>query len=508
MRLSPVMRITGGIVLLTVGVLLAGNLLGISPDHRDLLLKSRQQYCEALAVQLSLSVQDGNIKLAKQSLDAAVARNPDVLSAAMRRADGSYVIATTDHNSHWRVLDHGLSTLDQVQVPIVSGETLWGAVEISFLQSGITGWRGWLDSPFAKQLLFVMMIGFVVYFLFMKKSLKYLDPSSVIPGRVKVAMDTLVEGVVLMDESERIVLANAAFAKQLGCAPEQLLGRKLSVFHWRDPKTGKKVKRYPWSLAMQTGKSRSGVPMQLMNGDDAYTLMVNGAPILDAKGRAVGTLATFDDVTQLEEKNAQLEKMLALLRQSQDKVHKQNDQLRILATRDSLTGCLNRRALFEILENDFEQVQRDASSLCCIMCDIDHFKEINDARGHAAGDMVIERIAAALSGMIREGDHICRYGGEEFCIILPGLTALQGAETAERLRRKVAALDLNGASVTASFGVADTNAGALLPNQLLQQADAALYQAKDNGRNLVVVWHSDLARNRTSFTEREVPNPV
>ena len=240
---------------------------------------------------------------------------------------------------------------------------------------------------------------------------------------------------------------------------------------------------------MREGKSCIGVPMQLQGRDGlARTLMVNGSPITDGKGLCRGALATFDDVTQLEMKNSQLEEMLRMLKDSQNKVHEQNDQLRILASEDPLTKCLNRRALFESIEIEFNRAQQRDNTLCCIMCDIDNFKNINDRFGHGTGDRVIEEVAKALRAMTRDNDTIGRYGGEEFCILLPKLSLAQAAETAERLRSRIEAIDVDGIHVTASFGLTSSDFGAHDIRELLHQADTALYAAKDNGRNAVAVW--------------------
>jgi GGDEF domain-containing protein len=113
--------------------------------------------------------------------------------------------------------------------------------------------------------------------------------------------------------------------------------------------------------------------------------MVNGAPIYDGSGNPRGALATFDDVTALEEKNEQLQAMVEKLEHSQAEISRQNKQLAFLATRDPLTGCFNRRSLFEQLETTFRKAQQGGGNLACIMCDIDHFKAVNDNHGHATG---------------------------------------------------------------------------------------------------------------------------
>src|SRR5262249_27858647 len=154
---------------------------------------------------------------------------------------------------------------------------------------------------------------------------------------------------------------------------------------------------------------------------------------------------------------------------------RQNQELRTLATRDPLTGCLNRRAFFTEFETHWAAAQRYDQALSIIMLDIDHFKSINDTHGHSAGDQVLQQVAAAVKSMLRKTDAVCRYGGEEFCILLPHTTLTEAAQAAERFRQGVAARKCGEISVTTSVGVSAVSLGAGQPQELLEQADKALY---------------------------------
>ena len=157
------------------------------------------------------------------------------------------------------------------------------------------------------------------------------------------------------------------------------------------------------------------------------------------------------------------------------------------AMRDHLTGCYNRRYLDErLLDAELARSQRHGLSLTAILCDIDHFKRINDVHGHAAGDAVLRTVAALLGGATRQGiDSVVRHGGEEFLLILPETDLEGGMRLAERLRASLA----RQTATTASFGVAsiDCQAGAPAPDAsaLVAAADTLLYQAKHAGRNCV-----------------------
>ena len=166
------------------------------------------------------------------------------------------------------------------------------------------------------------------------------------------------------------------------------------------------------------------------------------------------------------------------------------EQLNDLAVTDTLTGLFNRRHFFYQAESLVVRAQRYGSPLSAVMIDLDHFKDINDTFGHSAGDHVLREVARALSAALRKSDLIGRYGGEEFCVLLPEIDLEEGRAAAERLRQEVFNLQIptlkGTAAVTASLGVAALNSGETL-DQLLQRADAALYQAKRAGRNAVSV---------------------
>lgn len=174
----------------------------------------------------------------------------------------------------------------------------------------------------------------------------------------------------------------------------------------------------------------------------------------------------------------------------QDELLAARDILHEKAIRDSLTGLLNHEEILAILEKELARSTRDGLCVSIIMADIDHFKKINDTYGHLAGDAVLRIIARKMHSLVRSYDAIGRYGGEEFLIILPECCQERAVAFAERLRANIGRDSLDTPegmiSVTVSLGVATSCAAGILNGlSLLRAADAALYKAKENGRNRV-----------------------
>ncbi len=173
---------------------------------------------------------------------------------------------------------------------------------------------------------------------------------------------------------------------------------------------------------------------------------------------------------------------------------KANEEIKALSITDPLTGCFNRGYLNEKLPREIKRANRYSRDLSVILCDIDHFKKVNDTYGHQAGDTVLKAFAKCLLDSVREGiDWVDRYGGEEFLVVLPE-TPFEGAKlVAERLRKAIEDREIQTSEgvlrITASFGVtgihADTPGSLISPDTMVKTADDNLYRAKKEGRNTV-----------------------
>jgi diguanylate cyclase (GGDEF)-like protein len=175
---------------------------------------------------------------------------------------------------------------------------------------------------------------------------------------------------------------------------------------------------------------------------------------------------------------------------AQSRLLAQNRRLEELTVTDNLTGLANRRSLTENLARHLARYRRNGRSFSVLILDLDHFKSVNDRYGHLAGDAVLRRFATRLSESIRTVDFAARYGGEEFTVVLFETGRSDAWESAERIRARVEQMRVEVEpavvlAVTASIGFAEACAADVEPDDLLQRADAAMYQAKQAGRNRV-----------------------
>ncbi len=491
-RLTPVLRISLGLAVLTCAIVILLDLLGIVPEPRDVEFESRLQLVETLAAQATPAIAREDFAGIRAALLVTVRRNESVLSAGLRAAGGRLMVAAGDHRQLWKPEHEDRSTSSHVRIPMFKGAARWATLEVRFegmAKSGATGLLAALwERPLIRLLVGVAVMGFVSFLIYMKRTLRHLDPSAVIPTRVQAALDVMAEGVLLLDRQERIVLANAAFAGRLGRTSDSLLGVKASTLGWKAAGGGI-IPEYPWWEAIREGRTSSGTSLCIgAEPDEIRIFAVNVSPVLDGWGKPKGAIATFDDMTELEQKKAALEKAMAELEKSQTEIRLQNEELETLAKKDPLTGVANRRAFMGWFEAQFARARVEGGELSCVMLDIDHFKRVNDTHGHTAGDEVIRRLAELLSTAVRSSDAVCRYGGEEFCIALPGASSEVAARVAERLCENARAPGFARAHFTVSFGVASIQSGAESLAELLEQADRALYASKEAGRNRVTRW--------------------
>ncbi len=180
--------------------------------------------------------------------------------------------------------------------------------------------------------------------------------------------------------------------------------------------------------------------------------------------------------------------LLARLRAGARVIELENQLVRLART-DPLTAVPNRWIFFEHFERELARAARHGLALSCVLCDIDYFKTVNDTQGHIVGDMILKAFAQILESQCRSSDHLCRYGGEEFCMLLTETNEAEAESWADRVRQMMHGVCLplqGGRPITASFGIAELQDGITKPNDLFERADQALRVAKHTGRDRVV----------------------
>jgi len=301
-RLSSRFHLAVGLTALVVSVLLLALHLGLVPDREAALREGRLALAESVALGSAalIDIGDEDERL-ERLLAQAVKRNPSLRSIGVRNADGDLHVAIGGHADRWRAPVAGISTPTQIVLPILEDTRRWGQAELLFapLDEG-SAWA-LLGSPPVRLIAAVAVGCLLVFYLYLWRMLRHLDPSTSIPGRVRTAFDTLAEGLLVLDPDGRIVLANQAFGTLVGGPGDALVGANASALAWSDPDA------VPWLASLADAQPRHNVVMGLTDGQGRRrSFIVNCSPVPGSAGKPSGILVSFDDVTELEEKEVEL----------------------------------------------------------------------------------------------------------------------------------------------------------------------------------------------------------
>lgn len=493
-KISPIVQLSVGLVILTVSILLVAQMLGIAPgsSEKERVL-ARKYHAEYIAMQTTVALRRNDRQQISSLFAQVVKEASDVLSIGLRGNNALLAFETDQHGQLWTLPSSSDSTTDQVRIPLIINGMKQAYLEIVFtgLNESQKIFLG--ISNFIWLLVFVCVSGFALFYVFLRRTLKSLDPNSVVPARVRNALNTMVEGVLILDRRYQVVLVNDSFLSDFSLLESRVVGRSIKKIGLESEEQDELFVP-PWEKAQDSGEKQIKTRMVFKKNDTSgQVFTVNSVPIADEKGNSLGTINSFNEVTQIESKNRMMKEMLRSLVDKQRAIQKKNRELKCLATRDSLTNCYNRRYLFEMLQKQFEMERKNQIGLCVIMVDIDYFKRVNDNYGHNVGDQVICGICDRVRVEIRKGDVFARLGGEEFCVVLPNTGMDQAMKIAEACRKRIEKTPIANINVTSSFGVSSLLFGASTPNQLIVQADQALYSSKECGRNLCTLWSQSLA---------------
>ena len=461
--------------------------LGLISDPSIERSNSRVSTTRALAVNVATFAENrGSIDL-KRVLERAVANDPNIRSVGVQRnRSDRYLMTFGPHKESWQPGIQNIAE-KQIDVEILANKKVWGNLQVSF--EPYSGNALAFAFPFGL-LLFAFGASSLFSWLILARSLRYLNPSKVVPGRVRSALDTLAEGLVLLDGNGEIAHANESFYQISSAEEGTLLGKQLGSLGWKK-ELSDAVEGMPWEQCLETQQRVSRHILSLRVGDTSIKkFAVNATPILGSEQSVRGVLVSFDDVTALENKNAELAKIIGSLRSSRDEVARQNERLNFLASYDPLTKCMNRRSFF--IEFERLWANEDCPLLNLMILDVDHFKGINDTHGHSVGDEVLVLMGHLLRKAVGDRGIVCRYGGEEFVVLVPGITVDQCEGFGKELRQLIENSNSNGVKFTVSIGLSCRDFIPMDAQHLLDQADESLYLAKDSGRNKLVRFDNRL----------------
>lgn len=302
---------------------------------------------------------------------------------------------------------------------------------------------------------------------------------------VPIARDTVLEHipemVFVMDAHDRVMDANSMAQKWLGKSIEEISGQDpVEVFRgW--------PQLLPRFFFTEFSREEIEIP-----GDTPHTLEIVVTPIYNRLNTLEGRVIVARDITERKG----LENKLKAVNESLQEQLNENERLRLKlqeqAIRDPLTGAFNRRFFSEALDKESARSIRENSPFSIIILDVDHFKQFNDAYGHKCGDIVLQALANFLNDNTRQGDIVCRYGGEEFVILLTDAASDSALKRADFLKKQFeeTIIEYEGARLSCAFsaGIASFPEHATSGETLLILADQALYQSKAEGRDRVTVY--------------------
>lgn len=302
-----------------------------------------------------------------------------------------------------------------------------------------------------------------------------------IPIARHTVLEYIPEMVFVVDAQDRVVDANKVASQVLGKSIEEIVGKDpLEVF--RD---------WPQLLNRFLTASETREEIQIP-GEPPRTLELVVSALYNQANQLEGRIIVAHDITEHKSLENDLKYANEVLTLQLDKIDKLRAELQEQAIRDPLTNVYNRRYLADYLSREVARAAREGSALSIVIMDVDNFKNFNDTHGHKCGDVILQAIAGFLVDHTRRGDIVCRFGGEEFLILMPGASQEVALERAEAWRQAFSEtpVEYEGIKYSATFsaGVATFPEHGLTDEALLQAADRALYRAKDSGRNKVALY--------------------
>ncbi|MBX2880153.1 MAG: Hpt domain-containing protein [Granulosicoccus sp.] len=298
---NPKFYLSVGLISLLISVLLLASFVGLLPERKNDIQANRSILAESVASSSSLFLQKSDFASIRANLEFVVERTPDLLHASLTRYSDGSKVGFGDQS-----VESSSEPTDRLRVPILRGDREWGSVTLQYKKLRGENWKERLQRSTLAQVGFIVILSFIGFYLYLGKMLKQLNPSTAVPARVRSALDTIAESLIVVNRKEEIVLANTAFAELVQRDPEKLLGEPAKSFDWIiSTDTDEQV--YPWTQTLVSGEPVRG-DMIWMNDTEGVRrkFIVNCSPITGGNGKTGGVLISLDDVTLLEQKEVEL----------------------------------------------------------------------------------------------------------------------------------------------------------------------------------------------------------
>lgn len=300
----------------------------------------------------------------------------------------------------------------------------------------------------------------------------------IVPIARSMVIEKMTDGVLVLDLHGRILDANPVARRMMPI---------------EDDPFGKDIyELYPqWKNAIELSPKDKELRFEIRSRANPSAFYdVTTTALFDSRGHENGHLISFRDITERKRAEEELQKINGRLQKQVQKISALRDELREQAIRDPLTGLFNRRYLTETFERELDRAQRESYPVSVIMMDVDRFKRVNDTHGHKAGDLVLKSLGEIVRVHIRGSDIPCRFGGEEFLIVLPETGLETAVQRAEHIRTHFQSMKFfkgkNGVSPTLSIGIAGFPDNGKKADRIMSAADQALYSAKACGGNKAI----------------------